>query len=116
MSLKNLPWSGWKLQKPGRHQKTVMKRECGKKCFLGPGTSFPVCKKNTCKVSSKGIYAAYVRARQWRHRPVTYKGRSGPKYSQSTYKRIASKAKRMLRTRGYTNVGHSKTIKRVRFD
>jgi len=116
MTLKNLPWSGWKSQKPSRHQRTVMKRNCGKKCFLGPGASFPICKKNTCKISPQGIYAAYVRAREWRHGPVTYKGRSSPKYSQSTYSRVASKAKRMLKRRGYSAVGHRKTVKRVRFD
>jgi len=45
---------GWKREKPGYHQKTVMLRKCGHKCFLGPRKSFPICKKNTCKVSSKG--------------------------------------------------------------
>lgn len=111
MSLKNLPWSGWSSEKPSRHQRTVMKRECGKKCFLGPGTSFPICKKNTCKVSNKGIYAAYVRAREWKNKPSTYLGRSSPKYSRSTYSRIATRAKRMLKRRGYSSVGHRKTMK-----
>ena len=114
MSLKNLPWSGWSSEKPSRHQITVMKRECGKKCFLGPGTSFPICKKNTCKVSNKGIYAAYVRAREWKNKPSTYLGRSSPKYSRSTYSRIATRAKRMLKRRGYSSVGHRKTMKRRR--
>lgn len=114
MSLKNLPWSGWSSEKPGRHQRTVMKRECGKKCFLGPGTSFPICKKNTCSVSNKGIYAAYVRAREWKNKPSTYLGRSGPKYSRSTYSHIATRAKRMLKRRGYSSVGHRKTMKRRR--
>jgi hypothetical protein len=27
---------GWKQLKPGYHQKTVMLKKCGKKCFLGP--------------------------------------------------------------------------------
>jgi hypothetical protein len=111
-SFKHLPWSGWKSEKPSRHQKTVMKRNCGKKCFLGPGISFPICKKNTCKISNKGIYAAYVRAREWKNKPSSYLGRSGPKYSQSTYRRIASRSKRMLKRRGYSAVGHRKSIKR----
>lgn len=112
MTSKNLPWSGWSAEKPGRHQRTVMRRECGKKCFLGPGTSFPICKKNTCKVSDKGIYAAYVRAREWKNKPSSYLGRSGPKYSRSTYSRIATRAKRMLRRRGHSLVGKRKTMKR----
>lgn len=57
---------GWKKEKPGFQQRTVMLKKCGTKCFLGPNKSFPICKKNTCKVSSKGVYAAYIRARQYR--------------------------------------------------
>lgn len=68
---KNEPWRGWKNEKPGYHQKTVMLRKCGKKCFLGPNKSFPICKKNTCKISSKGVYAAYVRAKQYHRRNIT---------------------------------------------
>jgi len=64
--------SGWKLEKPGYHQKTVMMKNCGKKCFLGTKKSFPICKKNTCKISSKGVYAAYIRARQYRTKSKKY--------------------------------------------
>ena len=41
---------GWAKSKPGYHQKTVMYKRCGKKCFLGPNKSFPICSKNTCKI------------------------------------------------------------------
>ena len=64
---------GWKNEKPGYHQKTVMLRKCGKKCFLGPKKSFPICKKNTCKVSSKGVYSAYIRARQYSSKGKKYR-------------------------------------------
>jgi hypothetical protein len=74
---------GWKKEQPGTHQRTVMLQKCGKKCFLGPNKSFPICKKNTCKVSSKGVYAAYIRAREYRTR--------GQKY-----RTISKKANRML--------------------
>jgi hypothetical protein len=74
---------GWKKEKPGYHQRTVMMKKCGKKCFLGSKKSFPICKKNTCKVSSKGVYAAYIRSRQYRS-----KGRK--------YVNISRKAKRIL--------------------
>ena len=74
---------GWKNEKPGYHQKTIMLQRCGKKCFLGSKKSFPICKKNTCKVSSKGVYAAYIRARQYRTR--------GKKY-----RNISKKANKML--------------------
>ena len=83
---RNIPWKGWKTQKPGYHQKTIMLKRCGRKCFLGTKKSFPICKKNTCKISRKGVYSAYIRARQY--------SKKNPKY-----RRIASKAKRMLHKR-----------------
>ena len=80
---KNMPWRGWKKEKPGYHQKTIMMKKCGKKCFLGPNKSFPICKKNTCKVSSKGVYAAYVRSRQYRNK-------------SKKYRNVSKKAEKML--------------------
>jgi hypothetical protein len=66
---------GWKNEKPGYSQKTVMLQKCGKKCFLGPNKSFPICKKNTCKISSKGVYSAYIRARQYKHTNISNKAK-----------------------------------------
>lgn len=82
---KHVPWKGWSKQKPSIRQRTTMMKRCGKKCFLGPNKSFPICKKNTCKISKKGIYAAYVRAREY----TTIKG-------SRKYKNISKKAYRML--------------------
>jgi hypothetical protein len=76
---KNVPWKGWKRENPNQHQRTVMLKKCGKKCFLGTRKSFPICKKNTCTVSKKGVYAAYVRALQTKRN------------------RVAKKAQRMLK-------------------
>jgi hypothetical protein len=73
----------WSEEKPGFHQRTVMLKKCGKKCFLGTKKSFPICKKNTCKVSPAGVLAAYKRARQYSSK--------GKKYS-----RVANKARKML--------------------
>jgi hypothetical protein len=69
---KRVPWRGWSKEGPNDAQKTVMWHKCGKKCFLGPNASFPICKKNTCKRSVRGIYAAYVRARQYRTKSTKY--------------------------------------------
>ena len=74
---------GWKSEQPGYHQKTIMIKKCGKKCFLGSKKLFPICKKNTCKISSKGVYAAYIRSRQYRTRGKIYRN-------------ISKKAKKML--------------------
>jgi hypothetical protein len=86
---KNVPWRNWKNQKPSFHQKTMMMKKCGKKCFLGPRKSFPICSKNTCKVNPRGVYAAYVRAREYSSIRGTRK-----------YRNISSKAKKMLKNMG----------------
>uniref|UniRef100_A0A6C0LKT4 Uncharacterized protein n=1 Tax=viral metagenome TaxID=1070528 RepID=A0A6C0LKT4_9ZZZZ len=104
---KRVPWSGWSKIAPSGKQRTQMYKKCGNKCFLGtktkketnPGSDpgFPICKKNTCKISKKGTYAAYVRAREWGNKRRTYKGRSKPRFPQNYYTRIARKAKRILK-------------------
>jgi hypothetical protein len=62
---------GWKSQKPGYHQRTVMLKQCGRKCFLGPGKSYPICTKNTCKVNKKGVYSAFIRSRQFHRKNIS---------------------------------------------
>jgi hypothetical protein len=83
---KKLSWKGWAKQEPTTAQRTIMLRNCGTKCFLGPNKSFPVCIKNTCKRSRKGVSAAYIRAKEM----VTIKG-------TQKYKKILNKATRMLK-------------------
>ena len=55
---------------PGTHERTLMLKRCGKKCFLGSKKSFPVCSRHTCKLNRQGVHAAYVRARQWKHTAI----------------------------------------------
>lgn len=62
---------GWKNEKPSYKQRTQMLKRCGRKCFLGPKKSFPICKKNTCNISKKGVYSAYIRARQYHHKNIS---------------------------------------------
>jgi len=83
---KKLSWKGWSKQKPSRAQRTMQLKKCGKKCFLGPNKSFPICIKNTCKKSRKGVSAAYIRAKEF----TTIKG-------TKKYKKIENKAARMLK-------------------
>ena len=109
---KSVPWKGWSKQSPNTRQRRTMKKRCGKKCFLGPKISFPVCKKNTCTVSSKGLWAAYIRANEWGKPRRSYKGKSRPRHNRSVYKRVSRKAKRALKKRGF-KVGKS-TRKRSR--
>jgi len=70
-----MTWKGWKLQSPGYHQRTKMLENCGKKCFLGPDKSYPICRKNTCKISKKGIYSAYIRSRQYKNNKISRKAK-----------------------------------------
>ena len=70
---------GWKYEKPSFHERTVMLQRCGSKCFLGPGKSFPICKRNTCTVSQRGVHAAYNRAREWKHGAVAARAKRAMK-------------------------------------
>lgn len=103
---KNVPWRGWSKIKPNNKQRATMYKKCGKKCFLGTKRAnekypnFPVCKKNTCKVNSKGLWSAYIRAKQWGKPKKTYKT-SVPTRKQSFYTRIANRTKNMLEKRGF---------------
>ena len=83
---KAIPWKGWSKQSPSTHQRTIMMKKCGKKCFLGPNKTFPICTKNTCRINKKGVYAAYVRAEEYASKKGTRK-----------YKKIASRAVRILK-------------------
>lgn len=76
---------GWSRKAPDTHQRTIMLKKCGKKCFLGPNKSFPVCAKHTCKVSKQGAFAAYVRAKEYR--TITGKRK---------YREIERKAKKIM--------------------
>jgi len=78
--------TGWSKSKPSYHQRTLMLKKCGKKCFLGPNKTFPICTKNTCKVNKKGVRAAYKRAMEYKSIRGTRK-----------YSRIANKALKLLR-------------------
>lgn len=66
---------GWKNDKPGYLQRSIMLKNCGRKCFLGHKKSFPICKKNTCKITSQGVYSAYIRARQYKKNNISKKAK-----------------------------------------
>jgi hypothetical protein len=64
---------GWKYESPNYAERTKMLRRCGKKCFLGSKKSYPICRKNTCKICSHGVYSAYLRASQYRKKTIAKK-------------------------------------------
>ena len=105
---RKLSSAGWAKQAPGTHERTVMKKKCGSKCFLGPinESCFPICVKGTCKINTKGIYAAYVRAREYGSKKMRKRSsiRSGTKkHKRSGYKRSGYKRS------GYRRSGHKRT-------
>ena len=122
---KKLSSKGWAKQAPGTHERKLMRKKCGSKCFLGPEISFPICPKGTCKTNSKGMYAAYVRARQYgstkrsSKRSISKRSRSkrsrskrsrskrsskrssSKRHTKKMYQSIATKAKTMLKKQGF---------------
>ena len=76
---------GWSKAQPNSIQRTMMIQKCGKKCFLGPNKSFPICSKNTCRINKKGVLSAYMRAKEY----VSIKG-------TQKYRKIAKKALKLL--------------------
>jgi len=113
-SRRAMPWAGWGKIAPRGHARTVMLRNCGKKCFLGPRKSFPICAKGTCRVNTKGLYAAYIRSRQWGKAKSHYKGKSRPSMQQKVYTRVARMAKQMLKDRGALRGGRRRRRRRGR--
>lgn len=89
LTRKKIPWKGWKRIAPSRKQRTKMATKCGKKCFLGNvrEKKYPICKKNTCNINIKGLWAAYIRSTQMSNKPHK---------NTNTHRKISIKAKRLI--------------------
>jgi len=90
------PWTGWNKLSPNRTQRKEMMYKCGKKCFLGPNLSFPVCAKNTCKINRKGLHSAYIRAVMWGKKQSEYPPKPRPRMPRKVYTQVKKKAKKLL--------------------
>jgi len=66
---------GWKKEQPSHRERSIMLKRCGRKCFLGSKKKYPICVKNTCKISTKGVYSAYIRARQYHKKNISKKAK-----------------------------------------
>lgn len=65
----------WNPPKTKSERKNVY-HKCGPKCFLDPkNLKFPICKKNSCKISKRGLSAAYSRASQWNYSNIKKKAK-----------------------------------------
>ena len=67
--------AGWAAQSPRRgRERSVMSKKCGSSCFLLPSEKkFPICPKNSCKKSCKGLLSAKIRAKQYKYNKVASK-------------------------------------------
>jgi hypothetical protein len=98
---------GWSRVAP----KTVGDRravlaKCGRRCFLGPGLTFPVCARASasagdCKVDRRGVAAAYSRARQWASITARKKRTSSASKARAhrRYTAVARRARAILHPR-----------------
>jgi hypothetical protein len=90
-----------------RAPRTVGDREavfnkCGRRCFLDPSMTFPICARlgsgsGTCKIDRRGVQAAYSRAREWAAITGRKKGSSiKAARSHRRYTAVARRAKAIL--------------------
>jgi hypothetical protein len=87
-----------------RDRRAVLAK-CGRRCFLGPGKSFPICARlgsgsGTCKVDRRGVAAAYSRAREWAAITARKKGSSmKAARAHRKYTAVARRARAILHPR-----------------
>ena len=84
-------------------ERSVVLKKCGRRCFLGPGKSFPICARlgsaggaGTCKIDRHGVQAAYSRAREWASITARKKRTSANAREHRKYTAIAKRAKSLL--------------------
>lgn len=75
--------------------------KCGRRCFLGPGKTFPICARlgsgsGTCKVDRRGVAAAYSRAREWAAITARKKRTASGARAHRRYTAVARRAKAIL--------------------
>jgi hypothetical protein len=79
--------------------------KCGRRCFLGPGKTFPICARlgsgagagsGTCKIDPRGVAAAYSRAREWAAITARKKRTVAGARAHRRYTAIARRAKAIL--------------------
>jgi hypothetical protein len=84
-------------------ERSALLAKCGRRrCFLGPGKSFPICprlgasRSRDCKVDRLGVAAAYSRAREWASITARKKKRRS---AHRRYTAVARRARAILHPR-----------------
>jgi hypothetical protein len=90
-------------------ERSALMAKCGRRCFLGPDKTFPICARlgsgsgsgsAACKIDRRGVAAAYSRAREWasitaRKKRTTASG----KRAHRRYTAVARRARAILHPR-----------------
>jgi hypothetical protein len=106
---RNATEHSWKEDAPNKKERVVMLKKCGRKCFLGPGTSFPVCTCGTCDVNPRGVQSAYSRAREWASITARKKHNYANAKTHRGYVEVANRAKRLLKHMKHSSSGSSRS-------
>ena len=109
---RNATEHSWKEDAPNKKERAVMLKKCGRKCFLGPGTSFPVCTCGTCDVNHRGVQSAYSRAREWASITARKKHNYANAKTHRGYVEVANRAKRLLKHMNHSSPDSSKSRSR----
>lgn len=96
---------GWSRVAPKSvGDRSALLAKCGRRrCFLGPGKTFPICPRlgsgsgsRDCKVDRRGVAAAYSRAREWAAITARKKKRTS---AHRRYTAVARRARAILHPR-----------------
>ena len=90
------PLYGWNKLSPNKKERREMIYKCGKKCFLGPKLSFPICAKKTCKINRTGLHSAHIRAIMWGKKQSEYPLKPRPRMSRKVYTKVKKRSKQLL--------------------
>jgi hypothetical protein len=102
---------GWSRVAPRSvGERSAVLSKCGRRCFLGPGNTFPICTRlgsgsgsgsgsGACKIDRRGVAAAYSRAREWAAITARKKRSTSGARAHRRYTAVARRARAILHPR-----------------
>ena len=98
---------GWSRVAPRSvGERSAVLSKCGRRCFLGPGKTFPICTRlgsgsgsSACKIDRRGVAAAYSRAREWAAITARKKRTASGARAYRRYTAVARRARAILHPR-----------------
>ena len=96
---------GWSRVAPRSvGERSAVLSKCGRRCFLGPGKTFPICTRlgagsGACKIDRRGVAAAYSRAREWAAITARKKRTASGARAYRRYTAVARRARAILHPR-----------------